>query len=277
MRWSTTSRSSDPLENVPIDRICRRQALDLVCASQLAILALELLQSCPFVRREAGRWPMSRSAWAPPVPTDPGWSSIQEFEGARPLERCPYKAEVTRLAMSRENPADRLEALYTSAVHDVMRAMGRDRFVLPPEIRSLDPATRVAGAAWTVSGRVDETRSAHDTLLAWTGVLSEAPAGSVVICQPNNYWIALMGELSAAALRLRGVRGYVVDDCPQRQALVDAGFPTFCRGATPKDIVCRWMPDALGAPITIGDVTIATGDYVLGDRRCRDESPGDRR
>ena len=179
----------------------------------------------------------------------------------------PHKAEVTRLAMSRENLADRLEALYTSAVHDVMRAMGRDRFVLPPEIRSLDPATRVAGAAWTVSGRVDQTRSAHDTLLAWTGVLSEAPAGAVVICQPNNHWIALMGELSAAALRLRGVRGYVVDGLVRDvQLLVDAGFPTFCRGATPKDIVSRWMPDALGAPITIGDVTIVTSDYVLGDR-----------
>lgn len=125
----------------------------------------------------------------------------------------------------------------------------------------------MAGAAWTVSGRIDQSRSAHETLLAWTGVLSEAPAGSVVVCQPNNHWIALMGELSAAALRLRGVRGYVVDGLVRDvQLLVDAAFPTFCRGATPKDIVGRWMPDALGTPVTIGDVTIETGDYVLGDR-----------
>ena len=34
----------------------------------------------------------------------------------------------------------------------------------------------------------------------------------------------------------------------------------------PKDVVGRWVPDTLGAPITIGDVTLATGDYLLGDR-----------
>jgi regulator of RNase E activity RraA len=163
--------------------------------------------------------------------------------------------------------ADRLHALYTSAVHDVMRAMGRDRFVLPPGIRALDPAVRLAGEAWTVRGHVDQRRPAHDTLLEWTGVLSRAPGGHVVVCQPNTDWIALMGELSAAALRLKGVRGYVVDG-PVRdlQLLVDMGFPVFCRGGTPQDIVGRWVPDAFGQPVTIGEVTIAAGDYVLGDR-----------
>jgi regulator of RNase E activity RraA len=37
-----------------------------------------------------------------------------------------------------------------------------------------------------------------------------APAGHVVVCQPNNHEVALMGELSAQTLTARGVRGYVV-------------------------------------------------------------------
>jgi regulator of RNase E activity RraA len=35
---------------------------------------------------------------------------------------------------------------------------------------------------------------------------------------------------------------------------------------TPSDIVGRWIPDRYGEPITLGEVTIRTGDYVLGDR-----------
>jgi regulator of RNase E activity RraA len=40
----------------------------------------------------------------------------------------------------------------------------------------------------------------------------------------------------------------------------------FCSFLTPSDIVERWIPNAYGQPVTIGDVTIATGDYLLGDR-----------
>jgi 4-hydroxy-4-methyl-2-oxoglutarate aldolase len=40
----------------------------------------------------------------------------------------------------------------------------------------------------------------------------------------------------------------------------------FCAFLTPTDIVERWIPDRFGEPVTIGDVTIATGDFLLGDR-----------
>jgi regulator of RNase E activity RraA len=34
---------------------------------------------------------------------------------------------------------------------------------------------------------------------------------------------------------------------------------------TPADIVERWLPDRYGEPVTIGDVTVTTGDWLLGD------------
>jgi 4-hydroxy-4-methyl-2-oxoglutarate aldolase len=162
----------------------------------------------------------------------------------------------------------RLGRLYTSAVHDVLRGLGHERCVLPPRIRAIDPAQgTLAGRVWTVSGYVDRTRSADDTLLAWTGLLSKAPGGHIVVCQPQNDWIALMGELSANALKLKGVRGYVVDGGARDLDLTRAiGFPVYCSFATPTDIVARWMPDRFGEPLTIGDVTIVTGDYLLADR-----------
>lgn len=161
----------------------------------------------------------------------------------------------------------RLSRCYTGAVHDVLRTMGHDNVVLPPGIKPLDPMRRLAGPAWTVAGRIDRTRTRDETLLGWCTLLREAPAGHVIVCQPNNHEVALMGELSAQTLLARGVLGYVVDGGSRDTELVLAhGFPVFCSFLTPADIVERWMPDRFGEPVTIGQCTIAPGDYILGDR-----------
>jgi 4-hydroxy-4-methyl-2-oxoglutarate aldolase len=120
---------------------------------------------------------------------------------------------------------------------------------------------------WTVSGHIDRNRTRDETLLAWCTMLSKAPSGHVIVCQPHNHEIALMGELSAQTLQARGVLGYVVDGGSRDTELVLAqGFPVFCSFLTPADIVERWIPDCFAEPIKIGTVTIATGDYLLGDR-----------
>ena len=162
---------------------------------------------------------------------------------------------------------ERLARCYTGAVHDVLRMMGHDNIVLPPEIKAIAPGTRLAGPVWTVSGHIDRTRTRDETLLAWCTMLSKAPSGHVIVCQPNNHEIALMGELSAQTLEARGVLGYVVDGGSRDTELVLAqGFPVFCSFLTPADVVERWIPDSYGEPVTIGTVTISAGDYLLGDR-----------
>lgn len=161
----------------------------------------------------------------------------------------------------------RLVACYTGAVHDVLRMMGHENMVLPPRIKAIAPGTRLAGPVWTVSGHIDRTKSRHETLLGWCTLLAKAPAGHVIVCQPHNHEVALMGELSAQTLQARGVLGYVVDGGSRDTDLVlEQGFPVFCSFLTPSDIVSRWIPDRYGEPVTIGTVTIASGDYLLGDR-----------
>jgi 4-hydroxy-4-methyl-2-oxoglutarate aldolase len=162
---------------------------------------------------------------------------------------------------------ERLAACYTGAVHDVLRMMGHEHIVLPPDIKAIAPGTRLAGPVWTVAGHIDRTKSRHETLLGWCTLLSRAPSGHVIVCQPNNREVALMGELSAQTLKARGVLGYVVDGGSRDTDLVlEQGFPVFCSFLTPSDIVERWVPDRYAEPITIGTVTIRTGDYLLGDR-----------
>jgi regulator of RNase E activity RraA len=162
---------------------------------------------------------------------------------------------------------ERLAQCYTGAVHDVLRMMGHENIVLPPEIKAIAPGTKLAGPVWTVSGHIDRTKTRHETLLGWCTLLAKAPSGHVIVCQPNNHEVALMGELSAQALMARGILGYVVDGGSRDTDLVLAhGFPVFCSFLTPSDIVERWIPDRYGEPVTIGALTIATGDYLLGDR-----------
>jgi 4-hydroxy-4-methyl-2-oxoglutarate aldolase len=165
------------------------------------------------------------------------------------------------------NLVDRLAKTYTGAVHDVMRAMGLRDFTLPPDIRPLFPEQVLAGVVATVSGRVDTSAGAHESLLGWTGLLSRARPDTVLICQPNDSSVAHMGELSAETLKLKGVRGYVADGgCRDVNFILELDFPVWCRYFTPRDIVGHWLPEAFDQPIRIGEVTIHAGDLALGDR-----------
>jgi len=161
----------------------------------------------------------------------------------------------------------RLQAWYASAVHDVLRQMGHDNCVLPSNLIALDPTQRLAGEIYTISGHIDRTLSRHQSLLAWAQVLSRVPGGKVLVCQPNTKEIALMGELSARALTVKNTLGYVVDGrCRDTDFILEMDFPVFCDLNTPADIVERWTYDRLGEPITIGTVTIVSGDYLMADR-----------
>ena len=161
----------------------------------------------------------------------------------------------------------RLENIYTGVAHDVMRGMGLSNFTLPKEIRPLFPEQTLAGVVATVSGRVDTSADAHTTLYEWTGLLSRARPDTVLICQPNDDVIAHMGELSAETLKLKGVRGYVVDGgCRDVNFIIKLGFPVWYSYHTPRDVVGYWLPESFDEPITIGEVTIHSGDLVLGDR-----------
>ncbi|WP_223551913.1 RraA family protein [Aestuariivivens sp. NBU2969] len=163
--------------------------------------------------------------------------------------------------------SNRLEKCYSGAVYDVLRAIGYPNQTLPNTIRPLDVDKKLAGPIYTVSGQYDATFDPHETLLNWTGLLSKAPTGSVVICQPNDDTLSHMGELSSETLQLRGVRGYIVDGgCRDSAFIKNIGFKVFCKYYTPVDVVGRWKAYGYGEPIKIGEVQIQTGDYVMADR-----------
>jgi 4-hydroxy-4-methyl-2-oxoglutarate aldolase len=163
--------------------------------------------------------------------------------------------------------SERLALCYTGVVHDVMRAMGLREFTLPPELRPLLPERRLAGPAFTIDGKVNPKADPHETLLAWTGLLSKAKPDHIWVSQPNDVVVAHMGELSAETLKNKGVLGCVADGFVRDvDFLIAMGFQTWSRGFTPRDIVGYWLPRAVDVDIRIGEVVIAPGDYLLGDR-----------
>ena len=137
----------------------------------------------------------------------------------------------------------RLQACYSGVVHDAMREMGLSDVALPHGIRPLVPGTTLAGPAFTLRGRVDESAEPHRTLMEWTGFLSKAKPGHVVVCQANDDRVAHMGELSAETLQKRGVRGYIVDGGCRDVAFIErTGFLVYRRYLSPCDVVGYWLP-----------------------------------
>jgi 4-hydroxy-4-methyl-2-oxoglutarate aldolase len=163
--------------------------------------------------------------------------------------------------------AARLECAYSGAVFDVLRSMGYKNQSLPCTIDPLNKTHKLAGPVYTIEGRRDDTLGDEETLLRWCKLLSNAPAGYILMCQPNDSTVSHMGELSSETLTYKGVKGYIVDGGCRDSAFIEKlGFPVFCRYYTPVDIVGKWAAHSFGKPIVIGGVTIHTDDFVMADR-----------
>ncbi len=161
---------------------------------------------------------------------------------------------------------EKLENLYVSIIHDVLRDRGLNDQVLPYDIRPLIDGLVAAGTAFPVSGRLDSSISDDESLIAWTELLSVAPEGSIVVLNANDDNYSHMGELSAETLLGRGVRGFVTDGGTRDVKLVrEIGFPVWCRYVTPSDIVGRWTIESFSEPITLGTSNVEQGDWVLAD------------
>lgn len=167
----------------------------------------------------------------------------------------------------KEELAERLTKCYTGAVYDVMRNMGYPDQLLPNNIRPMNLQHKIAGPIFTIEGRIDRTIDKDTSLLKWCEMLSKAPSGHILMCQPNDDTVAHMGELSAETLTFKGITGYIVDGGCRDSAFIDKiGFPVYCSYFTPRDVVATWCATKLGGSIVIGEVTIKTGDYALADR-----------
>jgi 4-hydroxy-4-methyl-2-oxoglutarate aldolase len=164
---------------------------------------------------------------------------------------------------------ERFAAIYTAALADILDARGFHAQTLPPSIRPLERGMRMAGPAYTVEGRAasNPDEAAYDEAIRKVlGMLGDVPEAHVAVYACEQDVSAHLGELSVTSLKARGVAGCVLDGgCRDVGFILDEGFPVFTRFVTPEDSTWRWELVATQVPVTIGNVRVEPGDWVVGD------------
>jgi 4-hydroxy-4-methyl-2-oxoglutarate aldolase len=159
-----------------------------------------------------------------------------------------------------------LRNLGSATVYEAQGAFG----ALDSGIKPLDPCSRLAAPAFTVDMRPADNLMLHHALL-------KARPGEVLVVDAKAFVEAgPWGDVLTAMAQKIGIAGLVINGAVRdAQAIVDAGFPVWCRGLSIKG-TGKNQPGRVNVPITIGDVVIHAGDVVVADRDGIAVVPADR-
>jgi 4-hydroxy-4-methyl-2-oxoglutarate aldolase len=178
----------------------------------------------------------------------------------------PRSGRRSRGRVSTRELCARYGRIYTAAITDVLDKRGYYNQALPHDIVPLRPETRLAGIAFPVSGKPSRNTETEIAIRAFLAMLGAVPRDAVLVIQSNDDVAAHFGELSAVAMKARGVRGAIIDGATRDAAYIARErFPVFCRYRTPLDSLPRWRAIEWGRPVTIGDARVHPGDVIAGD------------
>jgi 4-hydroxy-4-methyl-2-oxoglutarate aldolase len=144
----------------------------------------------------------------------------------------------------------------TSHLADAMDGRG----AMDWKIKPLDPANAsFVGPALTAFAYPAD-------IVGMFGALSEAQPGDVIVLANDGYTrTAVFGDIAAGLMKNKGVTAFVTDGLARDKAgILAVGMPVFCQGIVPNSPAMNG-PGIVGAPVTLGDVTVCPGDIVVGD------------
>lgn len=157
----------------------------------------------------------------------------------------------------------RLQKLDSCAVSDALDKLGLKGSVTG--IHRYTTEQRIAGRVLTV--KLDRAEGRTNTRHLCTAAIEAAnPSDVIVVEQSTGLDAASWGGNLAIGAKMRGVAGVIVegpardiDDCRKLD------FPVFARTHTARTARGRIVEVATGEPITVGDVVVTPGDYVVAD------------
>jgi 4-hydroxy-4-methyl-2-oxoglutarate aldolase len=130
---------------------------------------------------------------------------------------------------------------------------------LHARIHAMWPGARFAGPAFTVRCPVGDNLAVH-------AAVAQAPRGSVLAVTvagdvSRGYW----GEVLATAAQAAGIVALVIDGTVRDlDRLAALEFPVFARGHSLPG-ASKSGPGEVGGSIALGDVTVRSGDWLVGD------------
>jgi 4-hydroxy-4-methyl-2-oxoglutarate aldolase len=160
--------------------------------------------------------------------------------------------------------AARLARLDACAISDALDKLGLTGAVTG--LQRLTTTRRISGRVITVWMDRDDGRPAAARHLGTTAIEAAEPGDVIVMEQRTGIDAACWGGNLSLGARLRQVAGVIVDG-PARDIdeARDCDFPIFARSATSRTARGRIVEEGTNVPITVGDVAVAPGDYVVAD------------
>jgi 4-hydroxy-4-methyl-2-oxoglutarate aldolase len=158
----------------------------------------------------------------------------------------------------------RLRKLDCCAVSDAL-----DRLRLRGVVSGLPQRSgteRIAGQVTTVMLGTGDSPPGPPRHLGTTAIEASGPDHVIVVEQRTGVEAGSWGGLLSLGAKLRGVAGVVIDgparDIDEARTL---GFPVFSRSLTALTARGRIVEKATNVPVTIGDIGVEPGDYVIAD------------
>ena len=172
-----------------------------------------------------------------------------------------FKNEIEMFKFMEEN-------FYAGALSDILDEMGYMECAVSPHamIKPLYPQAIVAGRIRTAlnapmrTGREDPYKHAIE-------LMDSMKAGEVAVATSDKpVETGIMGELSATAMRSRGVRGCLVDGYTRdARKIIKLQFPTFVKGVSPIDTTDQVAVVDYDCPVIFGGRRVHPGQIVFAD------------
>jgi len=162
----------------------------------------------------------------------------------------------------------RLGRLDCCAVSDAMDKVGlKDR--VASGLQQHATTRRIAGRAVTyrlVSADQTPAITGAPRHLGTTAIETASPGDVIVIEQRTGIDAGCWGGILTLGAKLKGIAGVVADgpvrDIDEARAY---DFPVYCRALTSRTARGRVAEIACNGAVTIGEVTVQAGDYVIAD------------
>jgi len=167
--------------------------------------------------------------------------------------------------MTTDPRVERLRHLDACAVSDAFDKCGLKGVVTG--IPQLSGAGRIAGRAITVKLGLGKPGGGPPRHLCAGAIEMGGPETVIVVEQRSGVEAASWGGLLSQGALVRGIAGVVVDG-PVRDIdqSIELGFPVFARSLTSLTARGRIAELSTNEPVTVGEVTVDPGDYVIADR-----------